>query len=237
MAKNPIVLPQTGVAEQQTTDLSAEDLEKIKEFQDAGLPGIAAIDQDKLYQMMELYLSGSTYWQISSTLQVKRVAVTYLSHRYDWYIAKQEYLQELSEHLKARIISSKIVSQDFLLQLQQMWQKKIGSKIKRYLATDDPSHADEIDLKEVGQYLKTIEMINNMSADKIGKGNSPAVGLNLGDGVTIERNGDNKLTITPKEKTIGEMLKAMADSRRVDEQKNDIPDTKNDNGESTNEES
>jgi len=111
-----------------------------------------------------------------------------------------------------------LVNQDFLLQLIHMWQKKIGNKITKYLATDNEQFAKDIDLKEVDKYLKTVEMLHKLSSEKGGNaGGTPAVGLNLGDGDTIERKGDNTVEITPKSKAIGDMLKQFADSRREEE--------------------
>lgn len=206
------------LTEVKLTDISNEDMTKVTKFTEDGMPGLHKVDEPTLYRMTDMYLSGSTYWQIANALGLSRPLVLYVSHTYGWYPAKREYLVELQEKIKGRVIDSKLVSQDFLLLLTQAWQKKISKQLQRYLATDDPSHTDEIDLKEVGQLLKTIEMINSLSSDgKDSKGRSPAVGLNLGDGVTIERSGDNKVTITPKEKTLGDMLKKFADNRRAEE--------------------
>lgn len=206
--------------ERQVTDLTEQDMEKINKFVEDGMPGLAAVDEPTMARMVDLYLSGSTYHQICNTMKLKRPLVTYMSHKYGWYVAKREYINELQEQIKSRVIDSKLVSQDFLLTLTAAWQKKIGKKLQRYLATDDDAHTNEINLKEIAQLLKTIEMIQGLDKEgKDSKGRTPAVGLNLGDGVTIERSGDNKVTITPKEKTIGDMLKQFADSRRAEERK------------------
>jgi hypothetical protein len=206
------------LSEKKTTDITTQDMEKVNKFIEEGLPGLAALNEEIVYRMFDLYLSGSTYWQISNTLNISRKLILYVSHTYGWYVAKKEYLGELQEQIKGRVIDSKLISQDFLLLLTQAWQKKISKKLKRYLATDDPSHADEINLKEVAQLLKTIEMIGNLNNEgKDSKGRNPTVGLNLGDGVTIERSGDNKVTITPKEKTLGEMLQKFAKKQETEQ--------------------
>lgn len=207
-----------GLVEQQTTDMSAQDMEKVNKFIEDGLPGVGSIDEPTMARMLDLYLSGSTYWQISHALDLKRPLVLYMSHRFGWYAAKREYLNELQEQIKGRVIDSKLISKDFLLTLTAAWQKKIGKKLQRYLATDDVAHTNEINLKEIAQLLKTIEMIQDLDKDgRDSKGRTPAVGLNIGDGVTIERSGDNKVTISPKDKSIGDMLKQFADSRRAEE--------------------
>jgi hypothetical protein len=204
-----------------TTDLSPIDMEKIQKFAEAGLPGLATVDEPTLARMMNLYLEGKPYTQIARLVKVDKPLVLYLSHRFNWYLARREYLHELEATIRNRIIESKIVSQDFLLQLTHLWQKKIGKKINQYLSTEDDSHADGINLKEVDKYLKTIEMLHKITTDgpSASKPQAPAVGLNLGDGVTIKKIGENEVEVTPKNKSIGEMLKQFADYRRDESNK------------------
>jgi virulence-associated protein VagC len=211
------------LVKEQTTDISDKDMEKVNKFIEDGMPGVSTVNDTTLTRMFSLYLGGSTYWQISNIVGVKRPLIMFMSHKFDWYAARREYLTELQEQIKGRVIDSRLVSQDFLLTLTAAWQKKIGKKLQRYLATDDDEHANAINLKEVAQLLKTIEMIQDLDKEgRDSKGRQPAVGLNLGDGVTIERNGD-KVTITPKEKSIGDMLKQFADTRRAEESKVKAP--------------
>jgi hypothetical protein len=108
-----------------------------------------------------------------------------------------------------------VVNQDFLLQLVHVWRKRIGKKINKYFATDDESIIDSLDLKEIDKYLKTVEALQKMTSDGTqAPPKSPAVGINLGDGVTVTRKGENEVEITPKQRHIGDMLKQFADSKR-----------------------
>lgn len=210
------------VAAEATTDISDEDFKKVQKYIEDGLPGIDKIDENKLHRIIDLYLSGSTYWQISNYTDVKRVAILYLSSKHNWYLAKREYLSELDRQMKARVIDAKLVSQDFLLQLTQMFEKRIGQQISKYLATGDSAHADEINLKEIDKYIKAVETLRGLGEDgKDSKGRNPAVGLNVGAGVTIEKTGENTVTITPnaKEKTTEDMLAQFANARRAEENK------------------
>jgi hypothetical protein len=203
------------------TDISDRDMQKVRAFIADGMPGLTKLVEADFHRMAELYMNGSTYWQICTATGVPRHLVMYLSHTYGWYPAKQEYLAELQEKIKGRVIDSKLASQDFILLLIQAYQKKIGGKLQQYLATNDPAHADQINLKEIDKLLKAVEMIQDLSSDgKTKGGKTPAVGLNLGDGVTIERSGDNKVTITPTiDKQLGTMLKKFADGRRAEQEK------------------
>ena len=171
--------------------------------------------------MLEMYLSGKTYRQIATTMSIKKEIVLYMSYKFNWFELRQDYLVDLESSMRGRVLEAKIVNQDFLLQLQAMWQKKIGSKISKYLATDNEEFANEIDLKEVDKYLKTVELLQKLASEGKNPADStrPMVGVNAGDGVTIVKTGENSIEITPKSKAIGDALKMFADSRREEEKK------------------
>jgi hypothetical protein len=222
-----------------SSDMTESEVGKVKKFIDDGLPGIATVTDDKIHRMLDLYLNGSTYTQISNILEIKKIYVLYFAHKANWEQVRQEYLNEIQEKIKNRVVDSKIRSQDFMLLLVQTWQKKIGNKLKAYLATDNEGHMDDINLREIAQLMRAIEMLNELDGsgrDKNGK--SPAVGLNLGNGVVVEKTGDNKISITPKESTVGDLLQKLADEKRNKEnsaEKHDIQlskgDIKNENKE------
>lgn len=202
------------------TDIIESEITKMNKFIEDGLPGLAALNDTQLHRMFELYLGGSSYSQISTILGIKKVIILYLSHTSNWYDTKIEYLNEIQENMKNKVIESKIKNQEFLLLVTQAYRKKIGHKLTEFLKTNDDVHMDDIDLKELGQVMKTIEMINDMdNSGKNPKGKTPAIGLNIGEGVTIEKSGDNKVSITPKESSVGDILKQYADEQRKLERK------------------
>ena len=205
----------------QETDIMESEMVKVNQFIEDGLPGLVNITDSQMYRMYDLYLTGSTYSEISSTLNIKKVIILYLSHNSGWYTSKKEYLSEVQEKIKNRVVESKLRSHVFMLQLVQSWQKKIGHKMTAFLATNDPAHMDEIDLKEVAQLMKAIEMVNDLdSTGKGSNGKASPIGINVGNnGVTIEKSGDNKISITPNETKIGDILKQHADSHREEERK------------------
>lgn len=201
-----------------TTDLSKDELERIERFKEEGMPGLTAIEESGIHRIMDLYLSGKSYRQISQTLRLNKTLIMFLSNKFNWYMMRREYLHELEMTQRQRLLESKIESKDFLLALTHMWQKKIGGNITKYLQTDDERFANEIDLKEIDRYLKTIDIIHKLSYDGKADG-KPTVGLNLGDGVVITKKGNNEVEITPKQKTIKDALRQFADMRREEEQK------------------
>lgn len=219
------------------TDLSELELDKIRSYMEGGLPGIGDINSSQLHRMVDLYMSGSTYSQIAHTLEIKRIIVIYLAHINQWYLAKREGLNEIQEKIISRVLDSKLRNQEFRLLLIQAWQKKIGKQLTKYLSTNDEEHMDGVDLKEVAQLMKAMEWADSLddSGSKgNGKGNGPAVSINIGAGASIEKTGANKLNITPKEPSIGDMLANIANTQRAEqrlkeglEKKPDIEDNNN----------
>lgn len=201
----------------QVTDLSKDDQDRVTKFIERGAVGFNLSDASRIARMMDLYLSGKTYSQIARIQGLPKDLVMCYSQKLNWYNLKMEYLEELELHLKSRVMNAKVASQDFLLQLTNMYQRKIGKKMDRYLKTDDEVEADKINLKEIDKYLKLVESLHKLSSEPSQKTPNSAVGLNVGDGVTITKTGENSVEITPKSKTIGTMLETLANQRREQE--------------------
>ena len=205
------------------TDISASEMVKVRTYTEHGMPGLVDITESQIYQMINLYLEGSTYTQIANILKVKKVLVMYLAHNQNWYAVKREYLDEIQEKIKNKVVDSKLRSQEFMLTLVQAWQKKIGNQLTKYLSTNDVEHMNDIDLKEIAQLMKAIEIVNSLdNAGKSPNNKTPAIGLNVGDGVTVEKTGNNTISITPKSTSIGDLLKKYADGNREKEKSENV---------------
>lgn len=203
---------------QMPTDLLPFQLEQVAKYVEAGLPGIERVDEGKMAQIMDLYLSGKNYSEIARVARINKTIVLYLSKKYNWLAMRLEYLNELEYNMRSRIVESKMVSQDFLLQLQHFYKSRIGNKVEQYLLSKDEAVAQSIDLKEVDKYLKIVETLQKLGSEPKQPG-SPApspIGLNIGEGMTIKKVGAG-LEITPKAKATAERLKEFANSRRQQE--------------------
>jgi len=136
-----------------------------------------------------------------------------------------EQLEILDANLKERILHANLVNQDFVLQIQQFFLHKIGRKINRYLATGDETIAAKIDSKDIDRYQKAVELLDKLTTDKKLNPRNPSVGFNLGEGgVDVKRVGENEITITPRNKTVGEMLNELANTKRKEEAPKDSYD-------------
>ncbi len=207
------------------TDITPKELQVIEKFKEAGMPGLAAVAQNEvtLTKALDLYLSGKSYHEISKIVSVKKDIILYLGHKFNWYSTKIEHLEILDASIKERILHAKLMNQDFVLQIQQFFLKKIGRKMTRFMASGDDEIANTIDRKDLEMYMKSVDLLDKISSEKIPTNQRPTVGLNLGDGVTVKKVGENEVQITPRNKTVGEMLSDLANLKRTEEKSaNDI---------------
>lgn len=211
-------------------EFTTKDLAELEDFKSQGLPEIASIAPEVLKKIMEFYLEGRTFREISITLKVKRVAVMFLSQRFNWWDLRKDYIEEMQNQITQRVIDSKLSSQTFLLKLVHNWERRMTKRIDEYQRSGEEPMGGVIDFKEVDKYLKTVEVLHKITSENYDKLRAPPspIGLNVGDGVTVQKNG-NTLTISPvaRERTVAEMLRQVADAKRQeDEEKQKLKEEK-----------
>jgi hypothetical protein len=199
------------------TDITPKELQAIEKFKEAGMPGLTAVNDVVMTKALDLYLSNKTYHEISRTLGIKKEIILFLGQKFKWYETKMETFEIINATISERILHANLVNKDFVLQIQQFYLRKIGSKITKYLATGDEEIANQIDGKDLDRYQKYVELLDKISTEKPASLRQPAVGLNLGDGVTVKKVGENQIEITPRNKTAGEMIAELANLKRAEE--------------------
>lgn len=197
------------------TDIVGKDADIVNDFIAKGKPGLRELTEDTTKKMFDLYLSGQTYRQISGITRESRALVMYVSQKVQWFERRQEYLVELENSKITRIVEAKLMHQDLLLRYVQAIHKKIGSQLNSFMATDDNKKLEGINLKEMEIYMKAMDRLQKSTETP--KAAGPLVGINMPDGGTMTRTGDNTIEITPKEKSMDGMLKKFADMRRAAE--------------------
>lgn len=201
-----------------TSDITSKELQQIEKYKEAGLPGVTSISDVGVAKAIDMYMGGKTYHEIAKVLSIKKDIILYLGYKFNWYGTKMEHLEILDANLKERILQANLVNQDFMLQIQEFFKQKIGTKMSRYFATGDDDVAKMVDRKDIEMYYKAVELLSKLTTDKPPQGQrNPTVGLNLGDGVSVKKVGDNEVIITPKARTVGEMLNELANLKRKEE--------------------
>ena len=219
-----------------TSDFTSADLKVIEKYKEDGLPAVSTLTDSTLVHALEMYLSGKSYREISQLVSKPKAMVLYLSEKYNWFEKRQEYLREIQDNMLQRTLEAKIVGQDFLIQLKQFFEKKIGTNINNYMRTNNEAFAALVDLKEVDKYIKTFETLDKLTTVKqprSDKPSAPTIGINAGlSGVTITKTGDNTVEVTPTEKPKS-ALEKFAEERRREAEKT-LSDIKKDKSEGDN---
>lgn len=213
-AKNTITVLDSG----KETDITPQELDIVRKYQDNGLPGIRQVSDAQMSRALDLYLSGKTYFEISKTVNIKKEIVLYLAYKFNWYHTKIDQLEILDSSLKERILHAKLMNQDFLLQIQQFFLSKIGKKMSKFMATGDEEIAAQLNKKDLEYYFKAVDLLDKITTAKVPTSKSPTVGLNMGDQeINIKKVSEHEVVITPKQKTTAEMLKELADLKRKED--------------------
>lgn len=210
-------------------DFTMKDLELIEKFKEDGMLGLHTLKDTDCERCMSLYLDGKTYRQIAQVTKINKNVILFLAHKFKWFELRREYLEELQAVLKDKVIESKLLDQEFLLHLSLAYKKKIGKNIDQYLRTDNPDFVDKIDTKDIGMYLKILELTQKLNIENLGNPNDkPLIGLNgMGEGMTITKTGANTVEITPKS-PFSSKLKQFADLKREQEKASQVPSKSND---------
>ena len=205
-------------AEKPTHDFTNDDLSKIQAFEDGGMLGLAKITEIDMTRMMDHYLNGMSYREISKLLRIHKTTILYLSKKLSWFDMRTAYIEELGLTLRDQVLEAKLHSQKFLLNLGYMFERKIGRTVDQYLRSDKVEDGNKIDLKEIDKYLKVVESLQRLSGNLNTESNRPLIGVNPGEGMTITKTGDNEIQITPSNTAntgaVKSRLREFADMKR-----------------------
>ena len=208
------------------TDITPKELQLVEKYKEDGLPGITSISDVGIVKALDMYMDGKTYHEIAKILGTKKEIVLYFAQKLNWYQTKMEHIEILDANLKERILQANLVNQNFMLQIQQFFKQKIGHKMNKFFATGDDEIAAQVYSKDIEMYYKAVDLMIKLTTEKPAPGaRGPTVGLNLGDGVSVQRVGENEVVITPRNKTTGEMLNELANLKRKEEESNTKKDT------------
>lgn len=145
-------------------DFSPEECERIKLYTRNGLIGLESVvsDETKVHNMFGLYMSGKTYAQISNAAGVKKDIVLYLSAKLRWHEKRMDHINDIQRNVANKIAETKIKSVDFITDLISFHHKYYGESISKYMVTGDKTAMEDIDMKFLTQYFKSIEVLEKL---------------------------------------------------------------------------
>jgi hypothetical protein len=191
-------------------DFTEEDVQRVNTFVSNGSVGLESIvkDEHKVNSLFGLYMAGKTYEEISKISRVKKDVVLYLSAKMKWYEKRMAYLEDIQRQMTKKLTYTRIESLNFISDLINCHHKYYGDEINKYLQTNDRTIIDNLDMKALGQYFKSIEILekilNPTNTNRTGSGTT--ININAA-GSKVDANNDS-IEITPS--NTGDILKALA---------------------------
>lgn len=193
-------------------DFTDEEVERINTYVANGCVGLETLvkDDHKVNNLFALYMSGKTYTEVSKISRVKKDMVLYMAAKMKWYEKRMEYLDDIQSNITKKITETKTESLNFIASLISMHHKYYGDAINQYLRTGDRDIIDGLDLKQLTQYFKSIEILEkilNPANINRGGGSNTTVNINTPGG-KVEQVDDKTIEITPG--NAGDALRALA---------------------------
>lgn len=198
------------------TDFTQKELDSLNSFMAEGMPGYGSVNEATLQKMVDDYLIGKTYSQISRANNLRKEIVLYASHKHHWLELRTVRQNQLNDSLDERIAYSEIDGRHFIVDMDIALRKYFKAQIEGYHRTGDNSYIALLDTKLMEKYLKIHEIILSGDIGKAPQIPSP-VGINPGpNGVTVSKNEDGSMDITPKA-DMSEILKNMSEAKKAKE--------------------
>jgi hypothetical protein len=202
-------------------DFTDDEVEKINTFVSNGCIGLEGLvkDEHKVNGLFGLYMSGKTYIEISKISRVKKDLVLYMSAKQKWYEKRMEYLDDIQKNMVKKLTDTRLQSLNFIASLISVHHKYYGEEMNEYLRTGDRTIIENLDLKQLSQYFKSIELLEkilNPTNVKTGGGSNMNVNVSAPDGATLTQVDEKTLEIKPG--NTGSVLEALA--KHKEEQKN-----------------
>jgi hypothetical protein len=204
-----------------TTDIGEGDMNRLTAFLEAGLPGIVNLTQEKINDMLELYMDGASYSSLAMDMKVKKELVLYAAYKGDWFAVRKDHLAELSSQLAQTVAATKIRNRITMKKAIDHKRRILDDLIGYYNRTRDRITKEEID-KETMAYAKLVEQYEKLESDESNKApKTPPFGLQVGaTGVKITNNQTGQsVDVTPKKESPGAALERMAEEEREEERR------------------
>lgn len=180
-------------------DMSLKDMKSIEKYRENGCPGLVKITDADVVKVLNLYMSGLTYSEISRNLKIKKDIILYLSHRNNWFQKRLDKIEDISHSLLDKIAQSKKETANTLALANTTLSKYVSEKLQNYIATGDPKFIEDMDDKVLSSLIKSNEALDRLLK---GNGGVPDIQINLNQTtnndkpqdieVKVEKRGDDE---------------------------------------------
>lgn len=201
-------------------DMNPKEVEALDKFINDGLPGIIALTPEKAKAAVELYLNGASYQEISVKLSLKKVMITYIAYKNNFYEAKMEMYENMVNAVKHKMDLATIRGTDFIVDLMSSIESYYREILLKYSLSKDKRIIESADFENIKLYMKCMETIQKIQNPDTNS--KLPIGLNFPKGATFKKIDDNTVEVSPNDhisnatnNKLSEVLKTLAELREL----------------------
>ena len=198
-------------------DMNVEEKASLQDYIKNGCPGLVKVSEDEVFAWFNLYISGKTYNEIAQITKGKRDLILYVAHRARWHQKRLGHLTDISSHITQKIQKAKLESANTVVNAITSLGKYYDDKFNKFLSTNDKDIIENMDTKMLGQYYKSLEILDKIAPSERESSKDsaqPTVNINIGPS-KIKQKDDNTVDITPEDTDSTENTKAAKDILRA----------------------
>lgn len=204
-------------------DMSENEVEYLKKYIESGLPGIIDVTDDKVKQVIEMYMNGESYSAISAKLSIKKAPILYLAYKHNFYEMKMEMLAELVDNAKAKAQMVGLRSVDFLSDVMTGFENYYRDLFNRYRTTKNSALIETAGFENLKTYIKCMETLQKLSNPDEKSEKGGAFNLNIPKGATLKKIDDKTIEVSPlgsesKDSKLKEVLSQLAQLKKLKEE-------------------
>jgi hypothetical protein len=219
MSDNLPVKKEDALPPEPTTDIRPEEMNQLMAYIEEGLPGVDSVGSKKQQEeMYNYYADGHSYASVARCVKVRKEIVLYFAHKFNWYDRKKDYLRDLADSIEVQKVTVNLVAQEATLKLFSYYRAKFGDAISEYMVGKNPDAIRHLDPKEVGVFLRLIEIFRENPNSPLLKDHAAKIGIYVGNGIDVKGTGPNSVQLTPKQKSAAEFLEEFATYERANQE-------------------
>ena len=199
-------------------EFSAEESASLAEYIESGCPGLTKITDDKVFKWFELYMAGKTFYEISQSSNDRLDLILYIAHKSKWQATKVEYFQDLAKNLTKKVTTARLESANTIMAIMSALGKYHKKRADKYIMTNDDAVIEEMDVKMMAAYYKSIDVLDDIMSIGSERVTSPTVNVNVGSNASVMQNADGSLEVN-SDKGVNDLLKSLADFKKSQEKK------------------
>jgi len=177
-------------------DFNEDENKSLQEFIKKGCPGLPKIAGTDTFEWFQLYMAGKSYSEIALSCNTKKELVLYIAHKLEWNTKKIEYYGGIAANLVQRTQAVKIESAGTIATMISALNQYFGDKFTSYIKTKNEKFLEGIDVKMLGQYYKSLEVLEKLMGGGGDSKAQPAVNINVGSSASVEQKIDGSVVVT-----------------------------------------